>query len=131
MYKIITGKGGMSLEVAKQQIKEMVMKQCNQNGWKLQGGAEVRVTRHSDFTWYEIYQTLVEGNQNLIDYDVIEVTTLCDTLSGVSKKMLDKLEVVCQEGWKLMGGASVDVEHVAGITIPSYNIYQTVIKERE
>lgn len=86
MYKIITGKGGMSLEVAKQQIKEMVMKQCNQNGWKLQGGAEVRVTRHSDFTWYEIYQTLVEGNQNLIDYDVIEVTTLCDTLSGVSKK---------------------------------------------
>lgn len=129
MYRIINGKGSTCFEVAKQEVRKKIIKECNQHGWKLQGGAEVKIKRYPDFTWYEIYQTLVEGEQNLTDYDIIEVTSLCDSLSGVTKKMSDKLNAICEEGWRLVGGASVDEEHIAGVSIPSYNIYQTVIKE--
>lgn len=130
MYKIITGKGSRFFKEAKQDIKGKVMAECD-HGWKLQGGAQVKVVGHKDFTWYEIYQTLIEGSQNLIDYDILEITSLCDSLSGVSKKMSDELDRMCQEGWKIEGGASIGVEHAAGcINMPSYNIYQTVIKEK-
>lgn len=125
-YKIVTT-SGMDFENAKSEMRTKVMQMCNQ-GWKLQGGASVKVRRYEKIVWYDIYQTMVSGEQNLVDYDIIFSSDSFYSLPDAVAKMeilLKKLEC----SWKLQGGASINLEYIQGVSdCPAYDIYQTVIK---
>lgn len=127
-YNIVTVRG-ISFEDVKLSIREKVMEMCHK-GWKLQGGASVTVKKYDKMVFYDVYQTMIPGKQKLIDYNIIRLSTSCETFPEAVSQMEILLKDQCEQcKWKLQGGASVNSEIIFGKSEgPNYEIYQTLVK---
>lgn len=128
-YKIIQS-DGMSLEEATKKLKRKLIQLCK-DGWKLQGGASVNEKQYPQFMWYDVYQTMIPGEQKISDYNIVKVTSFIDNnLSDAAEMMRKSIINSCGRKWKLQGGASVDISFIednpSGMV---HTIFQTIIKE--
>lgn len=128
-YTIISA-SSLSFEEARHKMKEKVLDACN-HGLRLQGNVSVQVVEYAaSIVCYNISQTMIGGEQKIIDYDIICTAGNKDSQDKATHRMRRLLARKYNEGWEIQGGASVDVRFKDDKSCkPSYTIYQTVVKE--